>query len=326
MKNWAAHLDQGAAAFGEAQKAVEFPTRITLELTNRCNLNCVMCPRRYMTAPLGFMERSLFTRLIDQISVHAETTLVPFFRGESLLHPQFHALMTYARKRLPGAIQFATNATLLTQARSDEILDLGFDFISFSVDSIDPLTYGSIRQGADLAAVLENIYYFCNAKQRLQLAKPQLQVSVVKKPNDGLEKITKFLEFWQGKVDRVRVYEEHSRDGKFGSLEQTESDPSCKFVRKPCFKPFTDLVVYWNGAVAICNHDWDRKNPIGDLYQTEIATIWRGEFYERLREAHFETAKLNSPCDECDHWKSYYEENSVIGKLYPKGNNLEGTR
>ena len=47
-----------------------FPERITLELTNNCNLNCIFCPRRIMAKHQGFLNINLANRLNDDIADH----------------------------------------------------------------------------------------------------------------------------------------------------------------------------------------------------------------------------------------------------------------
>ena len=43
-----------------------FPKTIELELSNRCNLDCVMCPRLHKTLNLGKMSEDLITRVLDE--------------------------------------------------------------------------------------------------------------------------------------------------------------------------------------------------------------------------------------------------------------------
>jgi len=291
--------------------ALNYPRRITVELTNRCNLNCQMCPRRHMKAAQGFMPYKLFTKIMDEMAEFGDVTLVPFFRGESLLHPHCIEMLAYAKRKNIGTVQFTTNATLLNEDVSLALIDLGLDFISFSVDSIDPETYESIRRGANLKKVLKNIETFCALKKKKNAAKPEIQVSVVRTDNTR-DKIEDFVEFWRNRVDRVRVYEEHSQDGNFGSLDQGKRLAG----RMPCLKPFTDMVVYWDGSVALCNHDWDRTDQIGDVNQSTISEIWLSETYEKIRSAHKGRGQLEDLCQNCDHWQAHSYSPTQIGDLY----------
>lgn len=267
-----------------------------------------------MESPRGFLSFSLFKKIIDEVSEYKDTALVPFFRGESLLHPRCIDMLAYAKKKGVGPIQFTTNATLMTDVIARSLIDLELDFISFSIDSIDPVLYAEIRKGADLNPVLTNIEFFCNLKRKQKLDKPEIQVSVVKTKNT-LEGINDFVRFWKTRVNRVRVYDEHSQEGLFGSLHPNKGKSLAEH-RQPCMKPFTDLVIYWNGDVALCNHDWDRKNPLGNLNAHRIYDIWQNHGYQTIRDAHCGYGKLEPLCETCDHWKAFYDKKPLIGELH----------
>ncbi len=273
-----------------------------------------MCPRHLMEANLGQMQPELFRRIIDERAAHPGTALVPFFRGESLLHPNCLELLGYAKDRGISPIQFTTNATLLTPARARALADMQIDFISFSVDSIDPEIYAKIRSGANLDHVLRNIEYFCNYRKQQGGSLPEVQVSTVRTAATA-EQLPAFIEYWRGKVDRVRVYEEHSQDGNYGSLECDAHGETT--ARQPCHKPFTDLVVYWDGDVALCNHDWDRATSLGNLAESSIADVWRNEAHRKVRDDHCQNPdNLEQPCQSCDHWQTYYLPEKQVGELY----------
>ena len=70
-------------------KKLDFPNRITIELTNQCNVSCSFCPRQKINMEIGFMDIKLYKKIIDEASSHLPVKLVLFFRGESMLHPQF---------------------------------------------------------------------------------------------------------------------------------------------------------------------------------------------------------------------------------------------
>lgn len=294
-----------------------FPQRVTLELTNRCNLNCTFCPRQYMEKERGFLDYGLARELIREMAEHAPVAVVPFFRGESLLHPQWYDILKLIQELHVGEIQFTTNASLLNQENRERVLDLDLSFISFSLDTVDPALYMSSRRGSDFNNVMGNVLEFLKLRDERGVS-TQVQVSAVEtqlhKP--GMDA---FVAFWRDKVDRVRVYAEHSSDGHPGSIDE----PLPEFDRRlACHKPFSDMVVYWNGQTACCNHDWTRQvngSPLGDVSKVGIAGVWRGEAYARLRAAQ-RCGQLDgvTPCDGCDHWKMYYMDAGFLGRTYAK--------
>nr|WP_287411745.1 radical SAM/SPASM domain-containing protein [Pseudodesulfovibrio sp.] len=292
-----------------------FPRRVTLELTNRCNLSCTFCPRQFMEKDRGFMDFELARDLILEMKDHAPVTVVPFFRGESLLHPQWYDILRLIQDHEVGEIQFTTNASLLNVQNSERILDLDLSFISFSLDTLDPVLYAASRRGADLDKVTNNVLKFLKMRDACG-SSTQVQVSAVETQAHKVG-MDAFVKYWREKVDRVRVYAEHSSDGHPGSIDQEL--PTFE-KRLPCHKPFSDMVVYWNGQTACCNHDWTRLVngvPLGDVGADGIAAVWQGESYARLRKMHMES-HLDGvvPCDGCDHWKMYYMENGFLGRTY----------
>jgi hypothetical protein len=300
---------------GTEYQALDFPNRVTVELTNHCNLSCVMCPREHMKGPKGYMEAALFRKIVDEMARVGRVALVPFFRGETLLHPKWAELLGYAQKMGIGPIQFATNATLLNEEAARALLDLELDFVSFSLDSIDPDVYRTVRRGAELEAVLRNIEFFCDLKARSNQRKTEIQVSVVR-TDETASGVEDFVAYWNRRVDRVRVYEQHSQDGHFGSLKKKRGEASNE-IRTPCFKPFRDMVIYWNGRVALCNHDWDQSRPPGDVNRESIERIWHGEAYRRVRKAHNNNGQgLEPPCAGCDHWRTFSEPERKVGQVF----------
>jgi hypothetical protein len=42
---------------------MQYPKRVTIELTNRCNRACIGCPRHKMRYPQGYMTPELFYKI-----------------------------------------------------------------------------------------------------------------------------------------------------------------------------------------------------------------------------------------------------------------------
>jgi len=272
------------------------PSRIEIELTNCCNLKCKYCPRNRIEGfETGFMSFALFRKIIDEMSPHKETVLQLHRRGESLLHPEFKEMLYYVKDKFTE-VQLATNAVLLDTEKSTYLSRI-LSFISFSLDH--PLDYAK-NKGTDCYQLVEsNILNFL----KINNGRVRTQVSMVKTESQATDKINWFVSVWKNKVDRIRIYEEHSKNGKFGSLDKKRKN------RHPCVKPFTNMVVYWNGDVARCNHDWNGA-PMGNLEHETILEIYNNEKYRKLRKAQQTLSFTEAPCRDCDSW---YAEEGVQG-------------
>jgi len=275
-------------------KLPDFPKRIELELANACNLKCIYCPRKFMDEMKDFMPFPLFKRLIDEIEPHPDTILVLHRRGEALLHPEIIKMLNYIQGKF-HTVQIATNATMLDNKKNRALIE-AVSFISFSIDT--PRMFNKVRFPGKYAVVEKNILNFLsmNAESNHPV---ETQVSMVQTDNVSDNDIKLFQEIWKNKVDRIRIYQEHSKDGKFGSLTKKRSE------RKPCVMPFYEMLIYCDGTIGRCNHDWDGEH-VDSIVNSTIKQIWTGEFLQNLRQQHIALAITDSVCANCDSW--YPEE------------------
>lgn len=268
---------------------MQLPNRVTIELTNRCNRACKGCPRIKMTYPLGDMSQELFNTIIEQLPHN--TVIVPFFRGESLLHPLFIEFMD--RLRGFNVVQLATNGDLLT-AENLKCIYEACSFISLSLHRF------RLPNSQDLICRGNGI---------------NTQVSILETLIPPNEK-SLFVKSWLKQVDRVRIYVEHSHVGYGDILNPPRW--SMNNGDLPCHKPFQELAVYWDGKVALCNHDWDNQTDfLGDLTKQTIEQVWNSEKYETIREWNLQGKRHNIPsCKVCDYWMVSYLPNKMFGELY----------
>lgn len=301
----------------EMIKKLEFPDRVTIELTNRCNVSCTFCHRQEIDMELGDMPMDLYKKIIDEMAEHLPIKLVPFFRGESLLHPNFIECIQYAKDRGIGPLQMASNALILNEEMAEKIIEAGLDFISFSLDTIDETIYRQTRIKGNLNISMRNVKNFalkCKEYKKKGKKVPSIQVSSVdmKEYRDRKEE---FIAYWKKYADFVRVYYEHDERGKFVNSEVHRSLLEIG-ERRPCKKVYTDIIIYWNGKIALCNYDWDERKQIGDLYTQSIEEIWSSKEYEDIRKMHesnlYEDWIL---CKECEHWRAGYIDKG-LGETY----------
>lgn len=271
-------------------KAPDFPKRIEIELSNMCNSKCAYCPRNFGVGSEGFMSFSLYRKIVNEAEKYSGVALQLHRRGESLMHPQFIEMLGYVKGKFTD-IQLATNAILLDKERSKAIADV-VTFLSFSIDL--PGAYAA-KRGVDAYSTVEkNILDFLRINK-----KTMVQVSMVKDSSVGDRDIQAFRDLWIDKVDRVRVYEEHSVGGSFGATRIKRD------ARATCLKPFTDIVIYWNGSAVRCNHDWS-KNALGNVNDSTIYEIWNSAGFDKIRREQLSLKFSEGVCKDCDSW--YAEE------------------
>jgi radical SAM protein with 4Fe4S-binding SPASM domain len=266
-----------------------------------------------MRAKIGYMRPSLFKKIIDQISLYPETAVILHFRGESLLHPDFCNLLSYTRKKIKGRILIATNGTLLSEKIIHCLTNNKVDFVSISFDAIAPNIYLKIRRGSNYEETFCNIMRLIKLKRHKKAKFPIIQISMVETKLNQKDKYD-FVKFWLKKVDRVRIYRQHSKKGRFGNVNINIKRSSG--LRNPCPNLLTDMAIYWNGEAALCSHDWRRKFSLGNLKQHSIIDIWHSKKYKSIRLSHWRRTFKELSCKYCDQWLAKYMPHKVIGELY----------
>ena len=198
------------------------------------------------------------------------------------------------------------------------VIETGVDFVSFSLDTLDREIYKSSRLLGDLEISMDNVKQFgllCREYKEKGIAVPEVQVSSVDL-DVYRPKQEEFISYWRQYVDIVRIYEEHDENGRFVKKEVSDR-LSYLSSRKPCNKLYSDMIIYWDGRVALCNYDWDEKHEIGNVNQQSLAEIWNSKEYEAIRKMH-ETDSIRDDylCSKCEHWKAGYLEKQYLGKRF----------
>ena len=294
--------------YSQGKDVVEgaYPDRLYIEVTNVCNLDCVMCPTglHILERHKGHMKWELFTKIIDEMAPHVQTTTLHIW-GEPLLHPQLPELIRYARDR-GIEVSISTNATLLTEERSAALLDSGLSEIYLCLDGMNAETYEAIRRKADFQETKENIHRFIAMRQKRDDG-PKTYVQIIEM-EPTKEQTEEFRRYWQlPGVDRVNVKAFDSWGNQVKEINQLRSAedqlPSLK-GRYHCPLLWYHCHVYFDGTVTCCDRDYGAKYPLGNVAEAGgVMAVWNGPKMAELRRKHLERDLLDvPPCKACTEW------------------------
>jgi MoaA/NifB/PqqE/SkfB family radical SAM enzyme len=118
------------------KKRSERPHDIQIEVTNRCNLDCDMCPRLDLLAvPEVDMQDAVFERILAELDRPRSVTLTGW--GEPLMHPGLFRYIAALKARFPAChVSFTTNGYLLDTARIDQIIASGVERVTVSLEEL----------------------------------------------------------------------------------------------------------------------------------------------------------------------------------------------
>lgn len=165
------------------------PEKITIEITNRCNLSCEMCylagaNRKKLTNKLdSFLSFELFKKIIDEISESFTSVKKekPFSLiltgGEVFLHPDILKMLDYIEEKKIGVTIF-TNGTLINLNLASEIVKRNPVALMFSIDGPEEI-HDQIRGIGSFKKTCAAINLLQEQKERLNLKHPKIFVNTL---------------------------------------------------------------------------------------------------------------------------------------------------
>lgn len=252
------------------------PKIIMIECTNKCNAQCIICPREKMTRKQGFMSFELFKKIIDEAAYLKIRKVQLSNFGEPLLDPYLSKKIKYAQEQ-GLEIYLVTNGSLIDQAMARNLILSGLDKIRISVYGATKSTYESIHKRLQLNVVEGNIRNLISLKKGMASDKPyvELQFMLCKETASELQE---FYRKWKGVADKITIAGLHN----FG--DGRSYIPMDRYKRiNTCYFPFTVMEVLWNGDVVPCAYDFNGCLKMGNVDENNIDNIWNNERYRELR-------------------------------------------
>lgn len=307
------------------------PLRATMQTTDFCNLNCIMCQihSREEKHTLKQMSVSDF----DRITAKLFPTLIeahPTNIGEPLISPWFDYFCQKC-KNYGVLLDITSNGTLLTRKKILEILPCLLD-IKISFDGARKETFEKIRKGADYTLLLKNIENFVSLRNKASSkATITLQMTLF---NFNYTELPELIQLAKEKgVDRVKAYHvfsysdeidkfslmanpaelEKFEEVRFKSLELARkigmevsiAEPPSKnpkidkktLVRQECRLPWAECFIDYDGSVYPCHTH--NHLAYGNIFSQTAEDVWNSEYAQYLRNALLTGESENTICSNC---------------------------
>lgn len=299
------------------------PRRLVLELTNACNLNCVMCGRNAAQfRPTMFQMDWLryFEPMLDTVE---EVTLMGW--GEPTIHPDFVPMLELIHRHA-ARIYFCTNGMRLSQLQK-AIFDNQVDVFAVSVDGATAETNARVRRGSDLDYIVNNLREIKEIQRSQRLSYPYINFvfcamrsnlhelpDLVRLAADiGLEEVkavylTAFDQamagesLWDCHSEVEEVFQEAAELGeslgvalKLPHLQG--EDPAGGALHKDCFVAWRDFFLGSDGMVRPCMSTPVQFFPF--TTDRPFETLWNAPEYQQYRAAVNDTLKMDGPCRRC---------------------------
>lgn len=266
------------------------PLCVDIEVAAYCDLACPFCFRQTIATPDKMIDKNTAFRLIDEATELGVPSMKFNWRGEPLAHPGFTDIVAYAKRSGVLETIINTNATYLTEEKSDQIIDAGLDLLIYSFDGGSKESYEKMRPGRfkknRFEDVYNNIKKFAEVKKRRGAAWPRTKIQMIL-TEETFQEVDQFYELFTPYVDDVSVKAYTERGGKIDDLDAESKAKVKEFLEKnnlpedtaywrsksgdihvsagrlPCEQIFQRLMITYDGRVSMCCYDWGSKYPIG---------------------------------------------------------------
>lgn len=299
------------------------PTHLQIEPTNTCNLRCELCPvSGEMHRPAGFMDPSLYRRLLDEVGDYV--FLILFWDwGEPFLHPSAFDMIALAHEKKIRIVSSTNGHLFADPRRADEAIRCGLDALIFAVDGITQETYEKYRHRGDLQRALQGIRVMTERKKALQSQTPLINFRfIVMRHNEhevaelplfarelGVDVLT--LKTLNPCSDNTYGDKADAPDRQDNPLVPQnplyrrfvcdEHGNPIRLKRNACRNLYNSATVHWNGTICPCTYDYDERFAMGNLRDSSFKQIWSGPAYRALRERMRRNDPDNYFCYECSY-------------------------
>jgi molybdenum cofactor biosynthesis enzyme MoaA len=167
IKNNNSHLALSNMFNGFAKFNTEYPVMMEFELSNTCNLECIMCNKNFSSSirknrdklpPVKIPYDDDFILQVEKYIPYLEKAR--FVGGEPFLTELYYKIWDRIIVINPQiTISVGTNGTILND-RIKKLLEKGKFEIVFSIDSLIKNNYEMIRKNADFDTVINNLDFF----------------------------------------------------------------------------------------------------------------------------------------------------------------------
>ena len=277
-------------------KIFDWPYLAMVETCSFCNLQCPTCTTPHDKIKRAKVAMSLenYKKIIDNIKGSISVVL-PWFSNEPLVNPHLVEMIKYSHQNNLYTV-ISTNAVLLNDKKSRELLGSGLDEVLICLDGLTKESYEAFRKGAVFEEVMKNIKNFCEIKKQSGRRKPfvELQFILTKLNQNEIEGVKKLADLLG--VDRLRIKSfalseyayskeeiknlsdkflpDHPEYASKIRYEKKDGNFEIKNRKKICNLPSSNIVVLVDGRVSMCCYDINGQYVYGNVLDRPLKYFW----------------------------------------------------
>ncbi len=273
-----------------------------------CNFKCNYCIHALSQDALDakefkktIMTFETFKKAIDDIKEYDSKLKAIIFagHGEPLLHKDIAKMVQYAKEAdVAERIEIVTNASLLNNNMSDNLIKAGVDRLKISIQGTTAEKYKEVADyELDYKQFLMNLKYFKEHKKHTEV-----YIKIIDIALDDKEDEQKFKEMFtpvsdildiEYAIPFIKEIDSGTYNKEFDRNKQGNNQKS-----KVCSMPFYMQVVVPNGDILPCCST-DVPCVLGNLHNDSIKNIWNNQMTYNFFKLMLIDKNQNAICKEC---------------------------
>lgn len=242
-----------------------------------CNRSCSFCPVSdtsfYKNVYKG-IDINLYTKIMKELSdINYTGDILYSAFSEPLLNKEVYDLIKVTKNYLNDVkVEIVSNGDVILKNNLilNKLFDSGLDVLSIS-----------IYDGPEIYNLFKSIIANSGLSESQVILRRRYKV-------DGNYGIT--ISNRSGLIDSNKYRDEN--EDKVEAIELP--------LKKPCYYPFYQMVVDYNGDVLLCSHDWKKEKIIDNANSSHIFEIWKNEQIKKARLKLKNNSREFLPCYNCD--------------------------
>ena len=289
------------------------PFIVNVELTNRCNMECVFCDHQNLQnrMRIGDLEESLLCSVLESIAKFKIYELGIVGLGEPLLDRNLEGhLKTISKyKESFTRISLNSNGTLMDEDKTRIILNSPVNLITFSLNATSPQSYETLMRRDLFNTTVENIKNFIESRKKYK--QENMNVSIQFMSSD-LNEEDQMHKIFKGYLDdKVIVYNRYvfnkpvlEKTGK-GLVNVNKADFGKRY---PCWSMYSRVYIDIDGNAYPCTigNDCYREGSdlcIGNIKRQNLVDIFNNK---KMMQARSDSENNKRPFPECK-WCTAWE-------------------
>lgn len=265
-------VDDGITLF----KGVPLPTWIELSLIDVCNRACSFCPKSDDAIAPNTHQRmtmALIDKLVNDLKkINFEGAFCLCGYGEPMLHKKYIEISNKLGEI--GGVEIITNGDLINKKSLIKLYE------------------------SKATKVIISLY---DGPEQIVKFK-----SLIKEVGIPEEFIILRDRWYSDKIDYgVKL------TNRVGTVSVGNQPDVKDYTKTKCFYTAYQMLIDWNGDVFLCPQDWQRRQTMGNIMQSDIFDIWKGPILSKYRRKLLGGDRNINPCNQCNadgmvYGKSHY--------------------